>query len=147
MAGKVALLKKLRGVCLALPEALESVKWGNPHFCVREKIFAGCDDDGDRIVVSFKLEMAQAKTIVQMPGFSRAPYVGHKGWVSVDLALFTDWHPIKELIGESFRLIAPKACLEKLTSVPTSKSAANKKAKSINKTSKSKSIAKRPSKK
>ncbi len=130
MAGKIVLLKKLRGVCLALPEALESVKWGKPHFCVREKIFAGCDDDGDRFVVAFKLEMAKAKTIVQVPGFSRAPYVGHKGWVSVDLAVFTDWPAIKELIGESYRLVAPKACLEKLSSGKVSNSIADKKSSS-----------------
>ncbi len=116
MAGKIAQLNKLRRICLALPEAIESVKWGKPHFCVREKIFAGCDEDGERIVVSFKLETAKAKAIVHMPGFSRAPYVGHKGWVSLDLSVFADWSAIKDLIGESYRLIAPKACLEKLSS-------------------------------
>ena len=114
MATKQAMLSKMRRICLKLPEAVESIKWGKPHFCVHEKIFAGCDDSADRLVVGFKLEMAHAKAIIQMPGFSRAPYVGHKGWVSLDTLVFADWPAVEELIGESYRLIAPKACLAKL---------------------------------
>ena len=147
MPGKIVLLKKLRGVCLALPEAVESIKWGKPHFCVREKIFAGCDDDGDRLVVAFKLEMAKAKAIIRMPGFSRAPYVGHKGWVSVDLALFDDWHALEELIGESFRLIAPMECVEQLPSGTASKRVSGKKSTSVCAAKKAKSAAIRTRKK
>ncbi len=55
MAIKQTMLTKLRRICRALPDAVESIKWGKPHFCVREKIFAGCDDAVDRLVIGFKL--------------------------------------------------------------------------------------------
>ena len=137
MVTKQAMLKKLRRVCLAFPDAVESIKWGKPHFCVREKIFAGCDDAVDRLVIGFKLEMAHAKAIIQMPGFSRAPYVGHKGWVTLDTTVFNDWPAIEELIGESYRLIAPKNSQAKLT---TKSRTAPKKSPRVKAGSKSRSL-------
>ncbi|HYU42077.1 MAG TPA: hypothetical protein VEQ84_07995 [Vicinamibacteria bacterium] len=40
---------------------------------------------------------------------SRAPYVGHKGWVSMDARGVDDWDEVRPLVLESYRLIAPKA--------------------------------------
>ena len=114
-------LKQVRAICLALPDTKETPTWGKPHFRVGEKIFAGCDEDGAqderggrRVVMSFKLEMAHAFAITQTPGFWPAPYVGHKGWVSMDVTCVTDWDAVRELILESYRLIAPKRSLAKL---------------------------------
>jgi predicted DNA-binding protein (MmcQ/YjbR family) len=58
--------------------------------------------------------MDHANAIIQIPGFSRAPYVGHKGWITIDPSLVKDWKTVQELIGESYRLIAPKRSLDKL---------------------------------
>ena len=51
--------------------------------------------------------------MVRRPGFSRAPYVGHKGWVSADVERVKDWDELGALIHESYRLIAPKKTLAK----------------------------------
>jgi len=40
---------------------------------------------------------------------SRAPYVGHKGWVSMGARCGDDWVEAPALVLESYRLIAPKA--------------------------------------
>jgi predicted DNA-binding protein (MmcQ/YjbR family) len=108
--------RKIREICLSLPDTKETPTWGKPHFRVGEKIFAGCDEDGEggRVVVSFKLAMDHAFTITQLPGFWPAPYVGHKGWVSMDVTRVTDWEAVRALILESYRLIAPKKSLAKL---------------------------------
>ena len=105
---------RIRDICLAFPDATESEKWGKPHFCVAGKIFAGCGDEQGTFVMGCKLEMDRAARMVRLPGVWKAPYVGHKGWVSVDPALFDDWESIAEMIGESYRLIAPRKSLEKL---------------------------------
>ena len=41
-------LQKLRRICLALPEAVETETWGKPHFRVNDKIFCGCGEEDGR---------------------------------------------------------------------------------------------------
>ena len=103
-----AALSKMREICLSLPQTKETPTWGQPHFRVGEKIFAGIGLEKGVISVGFKLEMDHADAMVRRPGFSRAPYVGHRGWVSVDVEVMTDWAELGSLILESYRLIAPK---------------------------------------
>ncbi len=122
-------ISKVKQICLALPDTAESEKWGKPHFCVNGKIFAGCGEEDERFVVGFKLEMDHAASIIKRPGFSKAPYVGHKGWVSMDPTVVTDWSLIRDLILESYQLIAPKRSIAKLPEVesPTIKQAVKRK--------------------
>ncbi len=119
MAKPTSALERMREICLSLPDTKETPTWGSPHFRVGEKIFAGCGEEKGKGSIGFKLEMAHAAEIVSRPGFSRAPYVGHKGWVSLDVASISDWGEVRELVHESYRLIAPKRSLAKLS--PTTK--------------------------
>lgn len=102
------ILKKLRELCLAFPEATETMTWGNPHFRVANKIFCGCSAEDGKTTIGFKLEMGHAQKVLEDSRFCPAPYVGHKGWVSMDLSKGTDWKEVKELLKESYYLIAPK---------------------------------------
>jgi hypothetical protein len=80
-------------------------------------------------VIGFKLEQEHARELVLRPGFRPAPYVGHKGWVELDLGLVSNWDAVRELVLESYRLIAPKRSLSKLTgsaSAPAAQAAAPK---------------------
>ena len=103
-----AALRKMRAICLALPDTQETPTWGEPHFRVGEKIFAGLGEKKGVVTIGFKLELDHADAMVRRPGFARAPYVGHKGWVSMDVTGATDWDEAQALIRESYRLIAPK---------------------------------------
>jgi predicted DNA-binding protein (MmcQ/YjbR family) len=103
-----AALQKMRAICLALPDTKETPTWGQPHFRVGEKIFSGLGEEKGLLTVGVKLEMDHADAMVRRPGFSRAPYVGHKGWVSIDIGKVKDWGEIEALVHESYRLIAPK---------------------------------------
>jgi predicted DNA-binding protein (MmcQ/YjbR family) len=120
-----AALEEMREICLSLPDTKETPTWGQPHFRVGEKIFAGLGDEKGVLAVGFKLERDHADAMVRRPGFSRAPYVGHKGWVSVDVGVVTDWDELRHLIHESYRLIAPKKTLAKWQSEPVGKAARN----------------------
>jgi predicted DNA-binding protein (MmcQ/YjbR family) len=114
MAKSNPVLARVRAICLSLPDTKETPTWGQPHFRVGEKIFAGCGEEKGRVSIGFKLEMNHARAIVKDPRFTPAPYVGHKGWVSLDGARVTDWDELRELILESYELIAPKKSLAKL---------------------------------
>src|SRR6185369_9899119 len=111
-------LRRVREICLALPDTIETLTWDKPVFRVHEKILAGFNDENGMASIVFKLEMEHSKAILEDPRFSRAPYVGHKGWVNMDVSAITDWNEVRELIGESYRLIAPKKSLAKLAGKP-----------------------------
>lgn len=115
-------LKNLRDICLSLPDTKETITWGKPHFRVGEKIFCGYGEEKGVLVIGLKLDMEHAWDIVKDPRFWRAPYVGHKGWVSMDTREIRDWDEVRSLILESYRLIAPKKSVAKLpTSAPAKK--------------------------
>lgn len=98
-------LQKMREICLALPETKLTMTWDSPHFRVGDKIFAGCGETS----VGFKLEAEHAEDLIETdPRFTRAPYVGRYGWVSMDVRKVRDWEEVRTLVHESYRLIAPK---------------------------------------
>jgi len=134
-----SVLDQMRAICLALPDTKETLTWGQPHFRVGEKIFAGCGEEKGRVVIGFKLDMDHADAIIQDPRFWRAPYVGHKGWVSMDANAVDDWDEVRPLVLESYRLIAPRRTVAKLDggAVPAAPKVSQKKgAKAARKTAK-----------
>ncbi len=101
-------LTEMRRICLSLPEVTETMTWGQPHFRVRGKIFAGFGDHGGTFTLGFKLEREHADAAILDPRFTRAPYVGAHGWISMDVKGVRDWDEVRALVHESYRLIAPK---------------------------------------
>ena len=108
-----SIYKKVREICLSFPDTKETMTWGKPHFRVGEKIFAGFEEENGKPTIGFKLEMEHAAEAIKHPRFTPAPYVGHKGWVSMDATGVSDWEKVRALIFESYRLIAPKRSLAK----------------------------------
>ena len=98
-------LAKMRAICLVLPDTKETPTWGEPHFRVGKKIFAGLGKEKAGLIC-LKLERDHADTLVESGRFRRAPYVGHKGWVAIDAEAVTDWEELRVLIHESYRLVA-----------------------------------------
>ena len=104
--------ERVRKDCLKLPEVMEKISHGEPTFFVRKRVFAMCSinhhNDGHIAVVIPAAIGVQAALIEQSPEkFYRPPYVGHAGWVGIELPQVTD----KELaahIREAWKLIAPE---------------------------------------
>jgi predicted DNA-binding protein (MmcQ/YjbR family) len=107
-------LAKMKEICLSLPDTKLTMTWDKPHFRVGDKIFAGCGEEDGKSVLGFKLEMEHQDEILRDKRFTRAPYVGHKGWVSMDATGIKDWEEVRRLVLESYRLIAPKRTFAKL---------------------------------
>ncbi len=95
----------LRRLALALPDAVETITWGEPHYRVQDKIFSGLGMRDGRAVSSVKLEKAHAEVRLFDPRFRAAPYVGRYGWVEFALDDVTVAE-LEELLAESYRLIA-----------------------------------------
>ncbi len=101
------MIRRLREVCLGLPEAVEKTTWNTPTFRVRDKIFTMVHGAGDvwckapRGVQTILVEAAPERFFVP-------PYVGHKGWIGFRLDAGTDWEEVAALIRRSYRMTAPK---------------------------------------
>ncbi len=98
---------ELRRAALSLPEAEERETWGHPTFRVRDKMFAALSDDGRQASVK-ATRQEQAALIAAAPETFGVPaYVGHHGWVSIQLAT-VDPAELRELLVEAWRQTAPK---------------------------------------
>jgi hypothetical protein len=111
-------LERLRGICLAFPEAAETGGVGNPSFKVRDKIFAMRHGHEGRESMWCKApEGIQGMLVDSDPArFFVPPYVGHHGWVGTWLDDATDWDHLADLIDKSYRMTAPKRLCAQLDS-------------------------------
>jgi hypothetical protein len=114
-------LARLRKVCLALPEAHEVEAWGEPTFRVRNKLFAmyaasNNHHGGGRPAVWCKAAPGNQALMVRAEPdrFFVPPYVGPSGWVGVWLDRRPDWSEVRELMRDSYRLVAPKSLAAQL---------------------------------
>src|SRR5438552_5522162 len=110
MPDQEALLKRLRGICLAFPEATERGGVGNPSFRVRDKIFAMRHDrHADRCSVWCKAPAGAQHALVQSDAsrYFVPPYVGVHGRSGISFAVDPDWAFTADLIEPSDRVPAP----------------------------------------
>jgi hypothetical protein len=108
-------LAEVRRICLALPEAHETLTFGRPWFRVR-KTFAvfggGTKGPETRMYPSSVILLPDPDTrlaLLQDPRAFVPAYFGPNGWMGLDLtAAPVDWQEVSELVEESYRNTAPK---------------------------------------
>jgi predicted DNA-binding protein (MmcQ/YjbR family) len=107
------MLKKVRKIALAFPDAAEKVSHGHPAFYTT-KVFAyyggsikvdGTYHQHDRSVVVL-LPPEEHESLLAEDRCYRPAYLGPSGWIGVDLTGDTDWAEINELLDASYRLTA-----------------------------------------
>jgi hypothetical protein len=113
-------LRRVREICLRLPEVTERLSHGSPTFFVRDrKTFVMYLDDhhGDGRLALWCAAPggAQAELVAAEPEqFFRPPYVGHRGWLGVRLDRDPDWDEVAEIVQDAYRQIAPKSLVARL---------------------------------
>ena len=113
-AATLALIDRLRSICMELPGVVEQVAWGEPTWRVGGKIFAMCDNyhhGTPHLSVHLAAPAgAQAALIDADPArFFRPPYTGGKGWVAVVLDTSPDWDMVASLVATARDQIAANA--------------------------------------
>jgi hypothetical protein len=108
-------LDRVRRLCLALPETSERLSHGEPTFFVRNKVFvmfANNHHDDGHVAVWLPVPpgIQAALTEAAPDTYFRPPYVGHRGWVGVELAGASD-EELAYHIQVAWELIAPKRLL------------------------------------
>ena len=117
-------LARIRRLCLALPETSERLSHGSPTWFIREKrsfVMYLDDHHGDGRLAIWCAAPAgvQEQLVEQEPGrFFRPPYVGHRGWLGVQLDVDPDWGEMAEICADAYRQVAPKTLVAALDARP-----------------------------
>ena len=111
-------LERLRGICLGLPEVEERLSHGAPTFFVRGTrpfLMVMTDHHGDG---RFAIWCAAGEGVQEMlvdadpERFFVPPYVGHRGWLGVNMARGVDWDELAGIAEDAFAEIAPARLIE-----------------------------------
>jgi len=108
------ILKRLREVCLALPEAFEKEAWGECTFRVTGgSMFAMTDNNhhgSGHFAVWVKAPPMVQEILVKSDGkrFFVPPYMGPKGWVGVRLDSKAKWDEVADILKDGYLMSAPK---------------------------------------
>ena len=120
------LLRRVRTLALALPDAQEKVTHGRPTFFT-VKVFAYYGgsvkgDHGSGLLDQALLFLPEQDERAALLGDDRVhvpAYLGPSGWLALDLrAGVPDWDEVGELLDASYRRTAPRALVGRLEGRP-----------------------------
>ncbi|HTE42171.1 MAG TPA: MmcQ/YjbR family DNA-binding protein [Steroidobacteraceae bacterium] len=111
----LAVLKEMRAICLALPESTEDLQFGAPVWKGGKKTFAMVYAyDKPKIHVSFWVGVERQSFFIADSSFSIPAYMGHNGWIALDVTKRHNRHELQALAADSFRHFANKRMLAAL---------------------------------
>ncbi len=107
-------VESIRRFCLSFPHANENLQWGDDLcFKVGGKIFALLSLSSVPPRLMFKCTPETFAELVEHEDIVPAPYVGRYKWVSLERLDVLPWTEVKDLIGESYQMVAAKAKIGK----------------------------------
>lgn len=107
------ILDRLRALVAQLPETVETITWGHPHWRVANKIFAGYEAYHGVPVLGFRTDLDEQEQLIQQPKYSIAPYTGKYGGVCLQLTGRIAWKRVEQHLATSWRIVAPKALVKR----------------------------------
>jgi predicted DNA-binding protein (MmcQ/YjbR family) len=105
------LLATMRKICLALPDVTEGTSFGAITWRVGKKGFASVSDYGRGLAVSFWVGIERQGPLEMDPRLSIPPYLGHNGWMSLDVAKGASERELRDFVIESWRHFAPRRAI------------------------------------
>jgi predicted DNA-binding protein (MmcQ/YjbR family) len=98
----------IREYCLAFPAATENLQWGDDLcFKIRGKIFVIVGLDNPQLCL--KCTPETFAELIEREDIRPAPYVGRYKWVMLDRLDALRGDELRELIRESYEMVAAKA--------------------------------------
>ena len=111
-------MQRLRAMCLGLPETTERLSHGAPTFFVRDKrpfVMVLTDHHGDgRFALWCAAPAGMQQILVESDPdrFFVPPYVGHRGWLGVQLDGTLDWDELAGITEDAYAEVAPARLVE-----------------------------------
>jgi hypothetical protein len=109
-----ALLKSMRNICLRLPESHEATQFGYPVWRAGTKTFAWAKCADQRLTVCFWVGVGQQGLMIADARYGIPAYMGHNGWIAMDVTDGYDDAEVGALALQSYRHFALKRMLQKL---------------------------------
>lgn len=107
-------LKTMREICLGLPETSEHRQFGTPVWRAGSRAFASMYAHDERLTLAFWVGVDRQGFHTLDPRYTIPPYMGHKGWIALDVTKSCDAAEIRGLALESYRHFALKRMLARL---------------------------------
>jgi hypothetical protein len=111
-------LRRIREICIGLPETSERLSHGAPTFFVRDKraflmVLTNHHGDGRFAIWCAAPAGLQAMLVeADRERFFVPPYVGHRGWLGVRLDRGLDWDEITGIAEDAYAEVAPPRLVE-----------------------------------
>ena len=103
-------VESIRRFCLAFPHATENLQWGDELcFKVGGKIFALLSLSSVPQRLTFKCAPEKFDELVEHEDIVPARYIGRYKWVSFERLDVLPWGEVKNLIEQSYAMVAAKA--------------------------------------
>jgi len=103
-------VEDIRQYCLAFQDATENLQWGDDLcFKIHGKIFAIVSLTAVPQKLCFKCTPESFSELIEVEDIHPAPYVGRYKWVMLDRLDALRGNEIRDLIGQSYEMVAAKA--------------------------------------
>jgi len=107
-------LASMRKICLALPDTSEGLQFGHTVWRAGKKAFAQAYCRGARWQVSFWVGVDAQWLYTKDSRYTIPPYMGHNGWIALDVSRSHRESELRPLALESYRHFALRKMLAKL---------------------------------
>jgi predicted DNA-binding protein (MmcQ/YjbR family) len=120
------ILKRMRRMCLAWPQVSEDAQFGSPVWKAGKKTFAwvhvdrtrpagaGGKSSGVRLSLYFWVGVPAQGLMTSDKRFHIPAYMGHNGWIALDVTDHCDWKEVQGLALASYRHFALQRMLKEL---------------------------------
>jgi len=108
------ILESMRKICLAPPDTSEGLQFGHCVWRAGKKVFAQAYCYEDRWRVGFWVGVHAQLLMTDDPRYTIPPYMGHNGWIALDVSKKHNERELQSLALESYRHFALKKMLAKL---------------------------------
>jgi predicted DNA-binding protein (MmcQ/YjbR family) len=102
-------LQRLRALCLALPDVVETSSWGHANWRKGKTLFASFEEHKGTKIFSFFAGNERQDEFLEYERFSAPRLTDQYGWVCLTLGKGADWNEIRELVAFSHGLAAESA--------------------------------------
>jgi len=107
-------LASMRKICLELPETSEAEQFGQPVWRAGKKVFAQAYCYDGRWRVAFWVGVPAQSLMTTDPRYEIPPYMGHNGWIALDVSKSHQERELRPLALGSYRHFALKKMLAQL---------------------------------
>ena len=108
------IMAAMREICLALPESSQDAQFGQPVWRAGKKVFAQAYCYEGRWRVAFWVGVPAQSLMLSDPRYEIPPYMGHNGWIALDVTKSHNVRELRPLALQSYRHFALQRMLARL---------------------------------